>query len=130
MRNLIFLSLFALFSCSDLSTEENELAGHWEWSAESGGFGDKGFLKLEADRDVTFFQESWNPSERKIFNRGELRFGWKIDNDKLCMATEWQGREFLNQECQFSIKRTIDDKLIIVVDAMFIRNAIKLSRVE
>ena len=46
------------------------------------------------------------------------------------MATEWQGREFLNQECPFGIKRTIDDKLIIVVDAMFIRNEIKLSRVE
>ena len=130
MRSLIFLSLLFLFSCSDLSTDEKKLVGQWEWSTEFEGYGDKGFLKLESDRDVTFYQESWNPSERKIVEHGELRFGWKIVDDKLCIATEWRGNQFLKKECPFKVKVDTDKQFAIFVDGIFLAKEIHLSRVD
>ncbi|GEM_PF-6129511 len=130
MRSFIFISLFTLFSCSDLSNDEKKLVGHWEWSTEVEGYGDKGILKLESNRDVTYYQESWNPSERKSFDRGELRFGWKIIGDKLCIATKWQGNEFLEKECPFKVTHFNEEYSTIIVDGMFVRKEIQLSRID
>ncbi|QDP01415.1 hypothetical protein [Thalassotalea sp. PS06] len=131
---IIYLALL-LCGCSDLSKEEQDLVGYWEWNLETDGFSESGFIDLRPDRTFAYRIKSTNPTESLIDSKPDYKPSlWRVNQNSICTATHWsEGNLFTKptvheENCFWSVIKSESGEIRLTIDGGFIQQEIKLQK--
>ena len=99
MKILYFVLLLLLFGCSNLSNDEKNLVGYWQWSIQREGFIEKGFVELKKDKTFTYRIESKIPVEGLIEEKDGTFGNWVYEDKSICFHPKGNIKE---KRCVFN----------------------------
>ena len=91
MQKVILIFVFLLSSCSDLSTTEDKVLGHWDWSLKDGVNESSGYFNFRKDRTYSYNITSKSRTELLVEGHEHYLPHWRIKGNKVCFAASWEG---------------------------------------
>lgn len=123
MKIILILLVLLLCACSEISDEEKSLVGYWEWEVIDDKFEESGFLDLREDRSYSYKIESKNPTERIVQEKQNYSQLWRLHNNSVCTATNWEGATIFNEAkvieevCFWDVQKTGQGEIYLTVNA-------------
>jgi len=125
-----------LSACSEISDEETSLVGYWEWDVSNGDYAESGFLHLRGDRSYSYRIVSKNPTESVVQEKIEYFQYWRLNNNSVCTATEWESAtivkeaNIIQEVCFWDVRINSKNEKYLILNAGLSNGEINATRTK